>query len=191
MNNHKIDKIVWISVDELLTYPNNAKRHDARQIERIKESIERFGFNDPIAIDSGNVIIEGHGRLIASKELGYEKLPCIYLDHLTEEEAKAYRNIHNKLTMDTGFDYDLLQIDLGEITNIPMSDFGFETEKETPEEELIEVQDVHEYEFDQKGRVIFSYKDGDEEEWLKKLLGVEELDKALYTVKELMAEGDE
>lgn len=127
---HKIKDIVWISVDELLTYPNNAKKHDAQQIERMKKSIEQFGFNDPIAIDKNNVIIEGHGRLIASKELGIDMLPCIYLDHLNEEEVKAYRNVHNKLNMDTGFDYDMLAMDLGDITNIDMSEFGFDLSDE-------------------------------------------------------------
>ena len=124
--NNDLQNIEWISVDELLTYPNNAKKHDAQQIERMKKSIEQFGFNDPIAIDKNNVIIEGHGRLMASKELGIEKLPCIRLGHLTDEEVKAYRNVHNKLNMDTGFDYDMLEMDLGEITNIDMTEFGFE-----------------------------------------------------------------
>lgn len=125
--NNDLRNIEWISVDELLTYPNNAKKHDAQQIERMKRSIEQFGFNDPIAIDKNNVIIEGHGRLIASKELGIEKLPCIRLEHLDDEEVKAYRNVHNKLNMDTGFDYDMLEMDLGDITNIDMTEFGFDT----------------------------------------------------------------
>lgn len=132
--NNDLKSIEWISVDELLTYPNNAKKHDAQQIERMKRSIEQFGFNDPVAIDKNNVIIEGHGRLMASKELGIEKLPCIRLEHLTDEEVKAYRNVHNKLNMDTGFDYDMLEMDLGEITNIDMTEFGFDTAQFDPNE---------------------------------------------------------
>lgn len=81
---------------------------------------------DPIAIDMNNEIIEGHGRLIALKELGYKKAPVIKLD-LTEEKAKAYRLVHNQLTMNTGFDTDLLNIELEDITNIDMDDFGFLT----------------------------------------------------------------
>lgn len=140
-----VKNIVWVPVDELLTYPNNAKKHDAQQIERMKKSIEQFGFNDPIAIDKNNVIIEGHGRLIASKELGFKELPCIYLDHLTEEEVKAYRNVHNKLSIDTGFDYDMLGMDLGEITNIDMTEFGFNYEAEIDWDAVDEIGE-HNYE---------------------------------------------
>lgn len=139
--NNDLKNIEWIAVDELLTYPNNAKKHDAQQIERMKRSIEQFGFNDPIAIDKNNVIIERHGRLMASKELGIEKLPCIRLEHLTDEEVKAYRNVHNKLNMDTGFDYDMLEMDLGDITNIDMTEFGFDTSSEFDIDDLFEPND--------------------------------------------------
>lgn len=189
--NNDLKNIEWISVDELLTYPNNAKKHDAQQIERMKRSIEQFGFNDPIAIDKNNVIIEGHGRLRASKELGIEKLPCIRLEHLTDEEVKAYRNVHNKLNMDTGFDYDMLEMDLGDITNIDMTEFGFEN---VFDETLPDPYDDEELEdYDGAGdkllavrRVIITYKTGDEEEWIKKALGVEDDLKVLYKAKELM-----
>lgn len=137
--NNDLKNIEWISVDELLTYPNNAKKHDAQQIERMKRSIEQFGFNDPIAIDKNNVIIEGHGRLMASKELGIEKLPCIRLAHLNDEEVKAYRNVHNKLNMDTGFDYDMLGMDLGDITNIDMTEFGFNYESDIDWDNIDEI----------------------------------------------------
>lgn len=137
--NNDLKSIEWISVDELLTYPNNAKKHDAQQIERMKRSIEQFGFNDPIAIDKNNVIIEGHGRLMASKELGIEKLPCIRLAHLNDEEVKAYRNVHNKLNMDTGFDYDMLGMDLGDITNIDMTEFGFNYESDIDWDNIDEI----------------------------------------------------
>lgn len=120
-----IKKIVWLDTDKLETYPNNAKIHNAEQIERIKLSIEEFGFNDPIQISKDYVVIAGHGRLMAAKELGMEKVPCIILEHLDEQQQKAYRNIHNKLNMDTGFDWDLINLDLEEITDIDMSAFGF------------------------------------------------------------------
>jgi len=123
-----IEKIVWLDTDSLETYPNNAKIHNAEQVERIKLSIQEFGFNDPIQVSKDNVVIAGHGRLLAAKELGMEKVPCIVLDHLNEQQQKAYRNVHNKLNMDTGFDWDLLSLDLAEITEIDMADFGFHTE---------------------------------------------------------------
>ena len=97
-----------ININELKAYQNNAKKHPKEQIEQIKQSIEAFGFNDPIAVDENNMIIEGHGRMMAAKELGIEQLPCIRLSNLTEQQKKAYILAHNKLTMNSDFDLDIL-----------------------------------------------------------------------------------
>ena len=122
-------KIVYLPINEITPYENNAKIHTDRQIEQIKQSILEFGMNDPIAVcGKNNVIIEGHGRLAACKLLGFEVVPVIKLDNLTEEQRKAYTLVHNKLTMETGFDLDLLNTELNDITNIDMSAFGFELE---------------------------------------------------------------
>ena len=118
-------KIEYLPLDELVTYANNAKIHTAEQIEQIKKSIQEFSMNDPIAIWKNNEIIEGHGRLLALKELGYETVPVIRLDSLTDEQRKAYALVHNKLTMNTDFDIDLLSMELDSIENYDMSDFGF------------------------------------------------------------------
>src|SRR3712207_7612140 len=91
-------KIEKRKLETLKPYVNNAKEHPDWQIEQIKESIERFGFNDPIAIDEQGNIIEGHGRYLASIQLGLEEVDCIVLGHLTELEKKAYIIAHNKLT---------------------------------------------------------------------------------------------
>ena len=85
--------------------------------------------NDPIAVwGKDNLIVEGHGRLEALKELGYEEVECIRLDHLSEEERKAYTLVHNKLTMNTDFDFEMLIKELDEIDNIDMEDFGFDVD---------------------------------------------------------------
>ena len=118
--------IEYLPATELKTYANNAKIHTAEQIEQIKKSIQEFGFNDPIAVWKDNEIIEGHGRLIAALELGIEELPIIRLDNLTDEQRRAYTLVHNKLTMNTDFDFSLLEMELEAITNIDMGDFGFE-----------------------------------------------------------------
>ena len=118
-------KVEYVKVGELQTYPNNAKVHTADQIEQIKASIEQFGFNDPIGVWKDNEIIEGHGRLIAAQELGIDQVPVIRLDNLTDEERRAYMLVHNQLTMNTGFDFALLEIELDDI-NIDMGKFGFE-----------------------------------------------------------------
>lgn len=109
-----------------MPYAKNAKKHDKKQIEQIKKSIEEFGMNDPIAIWNDNEIIEGHGRLIACKDLGIELVPVIRLDHLTDEQRRAYCLVHNKLTMNTDFDIDILNEELGDILEIDMGDFGFD-----------------------------------------------------------------
>lgn len=105
-------KITKKPIGDLIPYENNAKEHPQEQINQIKHSIEEFGFNDPIAIDENNVIIEGHGRLLALKELGHTTVECIVLDHLTEAQKKAYVIAHNKLTMNTGFNLDTLRVEL-------------------------------------------------------------------------------
>lgn len=94
-------KIEYINLDDIKTYSNNAKLHPAEQIEQIKKSIQEFGFNDPIAIDETNTIIEGHGRYIACKELGIKEVPIIRLNEMDEEHKRAYMLVHNKLTMNS------------------------------------------------------------------------------------------
>lgn len=122
-------EIEYLPIEDLKPYANNAKVHTAEQIEQIKESIKEFGFNDPIAIWGNDEIIEGHGRLIAATEMGLETVPVIRLDSLTDQQRKAYILIHNKLTMDTGFNYDILMEELEDLFD--MSKFGFdEDEKE-------------------------------------------------------------
>lgn len=119
-------KIEKISIDKIKPYENNAKLHPPEQIEQIKKSIQDFGNNDPIAIDENGVIIEGHGRYEALKELGFKEIEVIRLSHLSEQQKKAYSLIHNKLTMNTDFDYNILDSELAYINEIDMSVFGFE-----------------------------------------------------------------
>ena len=118
-------KIEYIDINTIKPYKNNAKKHPIEQIEQIKKSIEQFGMDDPIGIWKDE-IVEGHGRLIACKELGYEEVPIIRLDHLTDEERKAYTLAHNKLTMNSDFDLDILNDELHDILNIDMTNFGFD-----------------------------------------------------------------
>lgn len=105
-------QIIQLKTEELKEYANNAKEHPAEQVQQIADSITEFGFNDPIAIDENNVIIEGHGRLLAAKVLNMEEVPVIKLIHLDENQKRAYILAHNKLTMNSGFDLDLLKIEL-------------------------------------------------------------------------------
>ena len=101
------------------------------QWEKIKRSIQEFGNNDHIAIDENSVIIEGHGRYEALKQLGFDEIEIIRLSHLNEQQKKAYILAHNKLTMNTGFDFDVLNLELDNILDFDMTDFGFELADET------------------------------------------------------------
>ena len=94
------------------------------QVEQIKKSMQEFGNIDPIGIWH-NEIVEGHGRYLALKELGETQVPVIRLDDLTDEQRRAYTLVHNQLTMNSGFDLDTLKVELENIGEIDMSDFGF------------------------------------------------------------------
>ena len=118
-------KIEYLNKEELKPYANNAKIHTAEQVEQIKNSIKEFGFNDPIAIWHDNQIIEGHGRLLAVMEMPeIEKVPVIRLDDLTDEQRRAYMLVHNKLTMNTGFDVNLLNSELEELIDCNLEQYG-------------------------------------------------------------------
>ena len=117
-------QIIKLSIEELTPYESNAKKHTPEQIEQIKNSIQAFGNIDPLGIaGENNVIYVGNGRYIALKELGYKEAYCIRLDHLTEQERKAYAIAHNKLTMNTGFDDELLRAEMESLQDI---DFDLE-----------------------------------------------------------------
>jgi hypothetical protein len=119
-------QIEYVSKADLKPYVNNAKIHDEKQIEQIKKSIRDFGFNDPIAVWKDNEIIEGHGRLLAVMEMNdIQKVPIIRLDRLSDEQRKAYTLVHNKLTMNTDFDIDMLNLELTDIPNFDMNFYGF------------------------------------------------------------------
>lgn len=126
--NKKTDlRIEILGIDQLQEYENNAREHGEIDITAIKDSIEAFGFNDPIGIWSeDNVIVEGHGRLAAARALGMTEVPCIRLDHMTNEERRAYALAHNKTAELSGWDFGKLNIELAGIKSIDMTKLGFE-----------------------------------------------------------------
>lgn len=105
-------KIEYVDIDSILPYINNAKLHPPEQIAQIAASIKHFGFCDPIAIDESNTIIEGHGRLLAAQKLKLKTVPIIRLDHMSDADKKAYILTHNKLTLNSGFNNQLLKLEL-------------------------------------------------------------------------------
>jgi len=95
-----------MKIKEIKPYPKNAKKHPKSQIEKIAQSIKRFGFNQPIVIDKNNVIVVGHGRYEAAKLLGLDDVPVVRVDNLSDKEVKAYRLADNKLN-ESEWDMDL------------------------------------------------------------------------------------
>jgi DNA modification methylase len=116
-------EVITLPLANIKPFANNAKEHPKAQIVQIKQSIEAFGMNDPIAIDEDNVIIEGHGRVLALRELSAETVPCIRLTHLTEAQKRSYILAHNKINLNTGFDTATL---LGEFDFLRSEDFNVE-----------------------------------------------------------------
>ena len=138
-------EITKIKLKDIVPYEGNAKLHPREQVEQIKKSILDFGNNDPIAVDESNVIIEGHGRYMALKELGYEEADCIVLKGLTEEQKNAYRLVHNKLTMNSDFDLEVLK---SELDNLEMDMSQFDFDMEAIEKDLDGEKEAEEDDFD-------------------------------------------
>jgi len=130
-------KIDYVPIDDLLEYRGNAKLHPSSQIDQIASSIEEFNFNNPILAwhneDGEPEIVAGHGRLMAARKLGLQELPVVFLDHLSEEARRAYTLVDNQLTMNSGFDFGILQSELNEIVGIDMAQFDFNVSLDTVE----------------------------------------------------------
>lgn len=150
-------EIVKIKIEALTPYENNAKEHPREQIEQIKKSIQDYGMNDPLGVwGENNIIVEGHGRYLALKEMGYKEVDCIRLDHLTDEERRAYTLVHNKLTMNTDFDFDKLEEELTQLTNfnIDITKYGFDELNEFNHIEDL-LQNDFAVEGDREGKSVF------------------------------------
>ena len=117
--------IIYRDLSELIPYDKNPRNNEAA-VDPVAESIREFGFKVPIIIDGNGVIVAGHTRLLAAKKLGLKKVPCVVADDLTEEQIKAFRLADNKVSELAEWNVDLLGEELKEITDIDMSEFGFE-----------------------------------------------------------------
>lgn len=95
-------------INELTPNPRNARTHPKKQLRQLANSIERFGFNNPVYINDDGVILGGHGRVEAAKQLGFKRVPTLTLSHLSPAEQRAYMIADNKLALNAGWDPDLL-----------------------------------------------------------------------------------
>ena len=120
-------KIEYLPVTALKPYERNARKHRDFDVDKIVESIRVFGFDDPIGIwGPDNILVEGHGRVLAAKKLGMATVPCIRLDHLNDEQRRAYALAHNKTAENSEWDLDILPEELESIVDIDMTSFGFD-----------------------------------------------------------------
>lgn len=118
-------KVTYMDVDSLIPYANNPRLND-NAVDSVAASIKEFGFKVPIVVDGENVIINGHTRLKAAHKLGLRQVPVIVADDLTPEQVKAFRLADNKTSELAEWDLDKLDIELAEIQDLDMNDFGFD-----------------------------------------------------------------
>ena len=136
-------KIEYVSLESLRPYEKNARSHGKEDLKAIINSIQEFGFNDPIGVWH-DIIVEGHGRWMAAKELKMKTVPILRLDELTDEQRKAYALAHNKTAELSGWNFDVLAAELKDISEFDMSQFGFdmaavgEEEGEVQDDDFVE-----------------------------------------------------
>lgn len=101
-----------VDINKLIPYVNNARTHNAQQINKLRSSLREFGFINPVIIDQDFNVIAGHGRIMAAKEEGISEVPCVFVDYLTEAQKKAYILADNRMAMDAGWDEELLKVEI-------------------------------------------------------------------------------
>ncbi|WP_366749362.1 site-specific DNA-methyltransferase [Tepidanaerobacter sp. EBM-38] len=117
------EELKLIDIDKLIPYANNARTHNKEQINKLRSSLREFGFVNPVLIDKEKNIIAGHGRVMAAREEGIKKVPCVLVEHLTDAQKKAYILADNRLAMDAGWDDEILAL---ELENLKELDFDID-----------------------------------------------------------------
>ena len=117
-------QIVERDIGSLVPYENNP-RHNEDAVKFVAASIKEFGFKVPVVIDEKSVIVAGHTRVLAAKELGIEKIPCIVASDRTEEQVRAFRLADNKVSEASSWNWDKLDEELAKLPDFDMGDFGF------------------------------------------------------------------
>lgn len=147
-----------IDPNSVTLYEKNAKYHPKAQVKQIAESIRRFGFRQPIVVDRNNVVVIGHGRVLAARELGLSAIPCELADDLTDEQIKALRLVDNKVN-ESRWNERALKFELLELSpSIDLTDFGFEMPTLVAQDEA-----PWEREYTGNGAVEYSPEDFDDE----------------------------
>jgi ParB-like chromosome segregation protein Spo0J len=136
---HQIEKI---GIEKLIPYAKNSRTHSDEHVAQIAASIKEFGFNNPVLIGEDDVIIAGHGRVMAARKIGLMEVPCIRLGHLTETQRKAYIIADNRLALNAGWDDEMLKIEIADLLadGFTLSVLGFDAD------ELQKLLDVPDFE---------------------------------------------
>ena len=114
--NWPADKVERRSINSIIPYASNSRTHSDEQVAQIASSIKEWGFTNPILVDIDGEIIAGHGRLLAAQKLGLDEVPCITAVGWSVAQKKAYVIADNKLAINSGWDFELLRIELDELT---------------------------------------------------------------------------
>ncbi len=133
--------IVYKSVDELREYENNPRKNE-NAVAAVAASIELAGFKVPLVIDGKGVIVAGHTRLKAAKQLGMQTVPCIVADDLTDEQIRAFRLADNKVGELAGWDFDKLEAELEQLRELDMTAFGFDDADDEDDDSQTEREDL-------------------------------------------------
>jgi site-specific DNA-methyltransferase (adenine-specific) len=125
------ENIEMIGIEKLIPYAKNSRTHSEEQVAQLAGSIKEFGFNNPVLIGQDDVIIAGHGRVMAARKVGLMEVPCIRLTHLTETQRKAYIIADNRLALNAGWDNELLTIELNDLLadNFALDILGFDADE--------------------------------------------------------------
>ena len=123
-----IERFEKVQIDKLVPYARNARTHSKEQVLQIRASIREFGFLNPIIIDKDHNIIAGHGRVLAAKAEGISELPCVFVEHLTEAQKRAYILADNQLAHNAGWDAEMLSVEIAELKGVDfdLSLLGFD-----------------------------------------------------------------
>lgn len=165
-------KIEMVNIDKIKEYTNNPRKND-KAVEKVKNSIELFGFKVPVILDKNNVIVCGHTRYKASKELQLKEIPCIYADDLNEEQIKAFRIADNRSSDFSEWDFELLEQELKEFEKFDPSDVGFD-----------EIRNAADKFFDSENKESFTRKNDEYNDFIEKFKPEASTDEC-YTPKEV------
>jgi DNA modification methylase len=122
------ERLEKVNIDKLVPYARNARTHSKEQILQLRSSLREFGFVNPIIADKDFNVIAGHGRILAAKEEGLTEVPCVFVEHLSEAQKRAYIIADNRLALNAGWDEEMLSVELGDLqcADFDLSLLGFD-----------------------------------------------------------------